>query len=211
MKKALLLLSVVLPATLLAQKVTIVDTFDEGKFQWEEYYEEHQTASIMDGYLLLENKTKATKNPIGSGLNIATPCAIVATELPVEIARNFKIDITFLIPKITKDDFFGFVFDYQDENNYSKFVVAENKFVIYNVANGIQSRVHGSQIILKTGKNKIVNFEIQKKGPKLQFSVDKMEVFNYTRTLSNPSFGFIVEGDHKIMVDEISIEQTSRN
>lgn len=194
-----------------AQKVTMVDTFDEGKFQWEEYYEENQTASIMDGYLLLENKTNAIKGQSGFGVSVATPSAIVATELPIEIARNFKIDIKFLIPKLSKDKFFGFVFDYQDENNYSKFVVAENKFVIYNVANGIQSRVHGSQIILKSGKDKEVNFEVIKKGPKLHFTVDKMEVFSYTRNLTNASFGFIVEGAHKIMIDEISIEQNSRN
>ncbi len=118
MKHFLLLLTIAaLPLTLFSQnKMTISDPFDNGKFQWDEYFGNNKTAGIMDGYLILENKSDGNAHAVA--------------DLPIDVERNFNIKIKFLIPKIKDDKYFGIVFDYEDENNYSKFVVAENKYKI---------------------------------------------------------------------------------
>ncbi len=194
MKKILFLALSAISLTLFAQnKMTISDPFDNGKFQWDEYFDKNKTAGIMDGYLILENETEGNAHAVA--------------DLPIDIERNFNIKIKFLIPKIKDDKYFGVVFDYEDENNYTKFVIAENKYKICNVKNGTMSVARQGVLILKSGKEKEVNFEINKKGTKLTFIIDNMDVVTFSRKLNSGIFGFTVEGSYKIMVDEITIEQ----
>lgn len=194
MKHILLLFISAISFNLFAQnKMTITDPFDNGKFQWDEYYDKNKTAGIMDGYLILENEADGDAHAVA--------------DLPIDIERNFNIKIKFLIPKIKDDKYFGVVFDYEDENNYTKFVIAENKYKICNVQNGIMSIARQGVLILKSGKEKEVNFEINKKGTKQTFIVDNMDVVSFSRKLNSGIFGFTVEGSYKIMVDEITIEQ----
>jgi hypothetical protein len=67
------------------------------------------------------------------------------------------------------------------------------------------SRQNG--IILKSGKNKEVVIIIEKKGPKLIFSVDNMEAVQITKDIRFNTFGFQVENANTIKVDEVVIEQ----
>ncbi len=78
---------------------------------------------------------------------------------------------------------------------------------ICNTKNGVESLSRQGVLILKSGKDKEVNFEIIKKGTKQTFIVDNMEVVTFSRRLNSGIFGFTVEGSYKIMVDEIIIEQ----
>ena len=51
---------------------------------------------------------------------------------------------------------------------------------------------------------------IEKKGKKLIFSVDNMEVISITRDINFTTFGFFVEGNNVLKVDEVSVEQVER-
>ena len=130
-------------------------------------------------------------------------------ELPIRIDQNFKITFKFLIPKISNDYAFGIIYNYEDENNYSSFLVSEKKYKIYNRVNGIWSISRQGSIILKAGKNKEVIIKIEKKGNKLIFNVDNMEAISITKKLAFNAFGFQVENANTIKVDEVVIEQLS--
>ncbi len=106
---------------------------------------------------------------------------------------------------------FGIVFNYEDENNYSSFLVSEKKFTVWNTVNGTKSVSRQGSIVLKSGKNKEVIIEVEKKGNRLVFNVDNMEAVTITRNLDFNTFGFQVENANTIKVDEVIIEQLSEN
>lgn len=67
------------------------------------------------------------------------------------------------------------------------------------------------RIKLKGGKNQTVNAVIEKKGKKLIFSINNMQVYEiYHKAadfLTAPCLGFIVNGNNSLKIDEIVIEQ----
>ena len=63
-------------------------------------------------------------------------------------------------------------------------------------------------IILKSEKEKDVNIDMEKKGNKIIFSVDNMEVISITKNFVNNTIGCCVLGENTIKVNELVIEQT---
>lgn len=178
------------------EKIIIKENFENNRLQWDEFYEKESTGSIQNGYYILENKQSDSY-------------ALSITELPVNIESNFKLTFKFLVPKVNENYYFGIVFDYEDENNYSNFLVSERKFRIWNKKEGKSSLLRKNSLILKAGKNKEVIIEMEKKGPKLIFSVDNMEAITFTKELHFSSFGFQVEGSNSIKISEVVIEQAT--
>ncbi|MDR1348805.1 MAG: hypothetical protein LBJ63_10375 [Prevotellaceae bacterium] len=195
MKKILLAVFVLISAFVNAQdKRVVTETFDSNKFQWDEFYEKDCSGSIQDGYFVLQNKKN--EHLVRS-----------VTELPINVDNNFKITFKFLIPKVNDEYYFGIIFNYEDENNYNNFLVSEKKYKILNKINGISSISRQGGIILKSGKNKEVIIELEKKGENLSFHVDNMEAIRITKKLKFNTFGFQVEDANTIKVDEVVIEQ----
>ena len=176
------------------EKMIIKETFENNRFQWDEFYEKDYSGSIENGYYILKNESK--------GFLVRS-----TAELPITIDNNFKITFKFLIPKVSDDYYFGIIFNYEDENNYNSFLVSERKYQIWNKANDVLSLAKHGRIILKSGKNKEVSIVVEKKGTKLIFSVDNMEAVSITRNLKFNTFGFQVEDKNTIKVDEVIIEQ----
>ncbi|MDE6494507.1 MAG: hypothetical protein K2O66_08140 [Bacteroidales bacterium] len=188
--------------------VTIYN-FEDNRLQWEEFATKTSSATLSGGFYILTNKQ--TSEPAKS-----------ITNFPVNVKENFKIKVTMLIPKISKDNYFGLVYDYkekQEKGSFKSFLVAEGK---YKVCSGSEleyvaakkdaqritlNRKASGDIILKSGKDREVEFEIEKKGLQLVFSVNNMEVYKCKEELSSKTFGFIVEGKNTIKVKEVSIEQ----
>jgi hypothetical protein len=195
MKKLIFILCILSYASVNAQeKMVVKEDFDNNKFQWEEFFEKEYSGSVQDGYYILQNKND--DNLVRS-----------VTELPINIDKNFKITFKLLVPKLNNEYYFGIIFNYEDENNYSNFLVSEKKFKMWNRANGTSSLSRQNSIILKSGKNKEVLIEMEKKGIKLIFRVDNMEAVSITKNLSFNTFGFQVENANTIKVDEVIIEQ----
>jgi hypothetical protein len=173
---------------------TVTETFDNNRFQWEEFFEKDYSGSIQDGYFILKNDRNGA-------------LAQSVTELPINIDMNFKVIFKFSIPKLNDSYYFGVIFNYEDENNYSNFLVSEKKFKLSNRVNGTNSISRQNSIILKSGKNRDVSIEMEKKGPKLTFRVDNMDAVSVTKKLNFNTFGFQVENANTIKIDEVSIEQ----
>jgi hypothetical protein len=177
-------------------KIVVKEDFDNNRLQWEEFFEKEYSGSVQDGYYVLQNKKKDY-------------LVRSVTELPIDIDKNFKITFKFLIPNLNDEYYFGIIFNYEDENNYSNFLVSEKKYKIWNRVNGINSLSRQNSIILKSGKNREVLIEMEKKGDKLFFRVDNMDAATVTKKLHFNTFGFQVENANTIKVDEVIIEQQS--
>lgn len=175
-------------------KRIIKDNFETNRFQWDEYYENNSSASIQDGCLLLK-------------CNEDNLMAWTVSELPINIDNNFNLSFNFLTREINDDYWFGIVLNYEDENNFLYFVVQEKKFQLVKRVNGVNSIVRRNAIILKKGKDKVVNIKVNKKGNKLNFLVDDMDVITITKMLDFNTFGCIICGDKTIKLTELTIEQ----
>lgn len=179
------------------EKRIIKDNFETNRFQWEEYYENKASASIQDGFLELDCDDDKL-----SAWSVA--------ELPIDVDRNF--DLTYFFHADIKDDYwFGIVFNYEDANNFNYLVVQEKRFVLYNRVNGSSNVIRRLPIILKKGRDKDIKIAMNKKGKKLTFIVDEMEVVSITKNVTNNNFGCIIMGDNTIKLNEIVIEQMNEN
>jgi len=177
-------------------KRVITETFDNNLFRWDEFYEKDCSAGIEDGYFVLKGQKD------NGGHSVA--------ELPIFNDRNFKITFKFLVPKLNDEYYFGVIFNYEDGDNYESFELMERKFQCVNVKDGEIRMSRRGPVILSGGKNKNVEVVVEKKGGKLIFSVDNMEVITITRDVRLTTFGFLVEGDNVLKVDEVSVEQVER-
>lgn len=175
-------------------KRIIRENFENNLFQWDEYYDKDYSSGIRDGYLFLENKE--------DGYIIWT-----SVEFPIDADKNFKVTFNLVPKEINDKTWFGIIFNYEDENNYSSFIVQEKGFRLLNRVNGITSISKRSSIILKKAKNKDVKIELIKKGKKLNFIVDNMEVLTISKEVKFNTFGCIVEGKNSLKVTEVTIEQ----
>lgn len=193
MKKVLVSMLLVISSLILFGQVSIKETFETNKYQWDEYFEKNCSSSIENGYLLLSNRDKDTY-------------ITAVGDLPINNDRNFKakFDIT---SKVSDDFWFGIVYNYEDESNYSCFLVKEKRYKIINRTNGVSSTSRQGGIILKAGKEQNVEFFIEKKGVRLIFNVNNMEVISISKILDFTTFGFYVEGNNSIKVTEVQIDQ----
>lgn len=196
MRKYVLLLVVVfnLSCTIAQGTQTVKETFETNKYGWDEFFEKNCSASVQDGFLELQSKEDG---------------AIVRSivDMPVNIESDFKISTKMIATKINDKSWFGLLYNYEDENNYSCFFIQESRFEIVNKANGIISLSRRGGLILKSGKNKEVNIIMEKNGGKLLFTVDNMEVIAITKLLTRNAFGFCIKENNTIKVDEVIVEQ----
>lgn len=190
-----------MPITLFAQnKIVISDPFETSKYQWSEEYEGDKTATILDGYYNIENKSEGH--------------FIAITDFPIDGDLNFKVNTKISVPKFGKKNEFGVVFDYEDDKNYSVLILSDMKFRVCNFREGVEySTIKKGEIILKAEKDKEISIELKKTGKKITFTVDNMEIATISRKTPNnsSSLGFYVGNSTKIKVDEINIEQVSYN
>lgn len=199
-------------------KNIVRDNFEKNLFHWEDFYEK-----FSKGYIdMAENAYILQSKSI---------YALSVTRLPVDITRNFKIKMRFLVPTVNKKNYFGIVYNYKDMEGkedsqkkvanvtsfYRTFLVAEGKFQLCNGTQFVQyssrnpskyafcvRNIDGS-LILRAGKNKEVELEMEKKGNQLIFSIDNMEVTKVKEDLVSNYFGFTT--NRIISVKEVSIEQ----
>lgn len=179
------------------EKRIIKDNFESNRFQWDEFYEKKTSASIQDGFLEL----KCDEDDLDA-LSIA--------ELPIDIEKNFDLAFNFHV-NVNDDYWFGIVFNYEDRNNFSYLLIQEKRFILFNKINGMTNAIRRLPIILKDGRDKDVKIAMNKKGKKLTFLVDDMEVVTVTKKVTNNVFGCIILGDNTIKLTEVIMEQIAEN
>lgn len=178
------------------EKRVIKENFENNTFQWDEYYEKSRSCGIRDGYLLLESKNE-------------NDTVRTSVEFPINTEGNFEITFNLCPEKIDDETWFGILFNYEDEGNYSKFIVQEkNSRLINRRNNEKESIIKKIPIILKKGKEKQVKIKLIKKSKKLNFLVDDMDVLTISKEVKYNTFGCIVEGKNSLKVTEVTVEET---
>lgn len=206
-------------------KSTIVDDFSKNRFQWEDFTDKAYEGyiDVAEGGYVLKNKNKVS-------------VAKSVTNLPLNIRENFKIKMKLLVPQVNNKYWFGIVFNYKDADGtmvesrgkvtaettcqYNTFLVTEGKFKVcqasetllyvgrsasrFTVLNPVMAQ---GTIVLKKGKDKEVELEIEKKGEQLIFSIDNMEATKIKEEVTSRFFGFAVGGKNTIRVKEVSVFQ----
>ncbi len=180
------------------QMVTVKESFEQNKFNWDESFSDNGSVVLMNEMLMLENKSDAT--PLSSICN-----------LPISYDEDFTASVTFNKPKINDEDFVGIVFNYEDELNYWVFLVREKEACIGRYYDGKFRRVRTNPIILKKGNKNDVLLQLERKGRNIIFSIDNMEVKKHPINIINSTFGVIRYGEGTLNVSSLEIKRYDRN
>lgn len=171
------------------------DDFEDNKLDWSEYSNRREESFLRDGYLELSCKKNGT-------------FAKTVSRLPIRLDENYKIYCKLLASNINNDNYFGIIFDYNDDANYYLFSLKKNTCCIIKQSNGMSTIVDYGAMKLPKGKNKTVEIEIEKRGLKTIFNVNGMltyEMKNYAA--KSPYFGFHTQNKSTLKVDELVIYQ----
>lgn len=195
--KRVLLSFVLLPFMLFVswgQELAIKENFEENRFGWEEYAGKQISVSMQNGYLELICKKKGM-------------VAISTTHFPIRYFDPFKVVFKFSVPVLNKDNRFGVLFNYEDGDNFSAFLLQEGVCGLYQRENGVTSRVFAENVKLKKGKDQPVTVELKKKGKKLIFTMNGMLVYEDKFPIKNSSFGVYTENSSRILVESVEVFQ----
>ena len=129
------------------------------------------------------------------------------TELPVVPEYDFRIKVKLLIPKISKEDYFGVLFDMDDKFNKLAFIFSEDSFDIGILNRGQFVEEYGDsrRIKLKKGRNVEMEFELIRSGGSVIVQYNNIEIFRQKRPIHSPHFGFITNS--KLRVEDLILEQ----
>lgn len=178
-----------------AQNVIVENFDDKIHFDWQEFSDKSGSALIKNGALELTcNEEEKVKT--------------VQCELPLRIEGDFKISATIQCPVINDKNFFGILFDKDENLNKCLFLLKEAQFkcCIYNDNKPIEFS-DTRPIKLNGGKNLTVNIVLERKGGKYVFSMNNMEIYKWSRDIKSTDFGFYTENKSSIRIEEIRVEQ----
>ena len=214
MKKYLLIFCALFPICVSAQ--VYKEDFDGAtKLVWEEYAEKERSALVQNGCFELQSLDKHYN-------------ATVNIKLPIDVeADDFVIKAEILVPRINDKDRFGIFFD-NDSNFHSRGVLfCENRAYSGKIMDDYvdksefeedsryklnpNARFRGGRmhrIKLESGKNKVVNIELKKRGLKFTVSINNMQVVEFPKEeMKNALFGFYTETSMQIRSFELHVDE----
>ncbi len=161
---------------------------------WTEYADKDASAIIKMGALHLDIHKE------GYRINCTT-------ELPVVPEYDFRLKAKLLIPKVSEDEYFGVLFDMDDNFNKLAFIFSEDSFEVrlYNRGRFVEEYGDFRRIKLKKGRNVEMEFELIRSGGSVIVQYNNIEIFRQKRPIHSPHFGFITNS--KLSVEELILEQ----
>lgn len=186
----------------------IVETFDSNKFGWQEFAQKSGSALVVDGVLRLKGK-----NPLEDLWSIKEHSEVQSTcYAPIDPKKNFEIKATAIAQKINDKGFFGIIFDYKDDGNYSAFFISKgdkNALVMYQ--REYEDRVVGrrfTELKLPSKRKAEFDFSIKSTFDDIQFFCNDMKVMEIRHQQPEfTGFGFIVIGQQEVDFDNVEFIQ----
>ena len=206
MKRILFICTLLLCTT--AMQAQITDTFDNNKFGWQEFSQKSGSAIIEDGVLKLIGK-----NPIEDLLTIK-PASIITSSCygPIDPRSNFEIKCTAIAKKINDKGYFGIIFDYKDDSNYSAFFICKgekNARVVYQkIEKNEIAGQRSSEMKLSSKRKAEFDFSIKSTFNDIKFICNDMTVMEIRHHSPQYSgFGFLVIGQQEVDFDNVEFIQ----
>ena len=186
-----------------------VETFDSNTFGWIESVEKDGSAIIVEGVMRLEGK-----NALDDIWNLKAGSSQIITSCyaPFDPQKNFTFKCDAVAKKINDKGFFGLIFDYMDDYNYSAFYIFKgdkNAMVLYQ-------RVKDNEIIgqrlsdlkLKEKKNAAFAFELRSSFDRVEFYCNDMKAMEVRyNPVQYCGVGFGVFGQQSVDFDNVQFIQ----
>jgi hypothetical protein len=189
-------------------KAQFVETFDSNKFGWQEYVTKTGGAIITEGVMRLENKS-ALAGILNPGSEVVTSCYP-----PFDPQKNFIFKCDAKMKRLDFGSYFGIIFDYMDDYNYSVFYIT--KSLSANAATVVYKRVVENRIVgyrysdikLTQKKNLEFNFELKSMFDKLEFYCNNMKAMEIRyNPVKHCGIGFSIAGALVVDFDNVSFVQ----
>lgn len=207
MKRIIIICSLLICAA--AVNAQNVETFDSNKFGWLESVEKDGSAIITEGVMRLEGK-----NALDDIYIVKSDYSQVVTSCyaPFDPQKNFTFKCDAIAKKINDKGYFGLIFDYMDNYNYSAFYILKgdkNAKVMYN-------RVKDNEIIgyrfadlkLNQKKNAAFAFELRSSFDRVEFYCNDMMAMEVRyNPIQYCGIGFAVFGQQTIDFDNVQFIQ----
>ena len=206
MKRIIIICSLLICAAANAQNV---ETFDSNKFGWLESVEKDGSAIITEGVMRLEGKNAL--NDVWS-LKSDESQVVTSCYAPFDPQKNFTFKCDAIAKKINDKGYFGLIFDYMDNYNYSAFYIFKgdkNAMVMYH-------RVKDNEIIgyrladlkLKEKKNAAFAFELRSSFDRVEFYCNDMKAMEVRyNPIQYCGVGFGVFGQQSVDFDNVQFIQ----
>ncbi len=207
MKRIIIICSLLICAA--AVNAQNVETFDSNKFGWLESVEKDGSAIITEGVMRLEGK-----NVLDDVWSLKSNESQVVTSCyaPFDPQKNFTFKCDAIAKKINDKGYFGLIFDYMDNYNYSAFYIFKgdkNAMVMYH-------RVKDNEIIgyrladlkLNQKKNAAFAFELRSSFDRVEFYCNDMKAMEVRyNPIQYCGIGFAVFGQQTVDFDNVQFIQ----
>ena len=186
-----------------------VETFDSNKFGWLESVEKDGSAIITEGVMRLEGK-----NALDDVWNLKAGESHVMTSCyaPYDPQKNFTFKCDAVAKKINDKGYFGLVFDYMDNYNYSVFYIFKgdkNAMVLYHRVE--KGEIIGERLVdlkLKQKKNAEFAFELKSSFDRVEFYCNDMKAMEVRyNPITYCGIGFAVFGQQTVDFDNVQFIQ----
>lgn len=207
MKRIIIFLSLLLCAV--TANAQMVETFDSNKFGWIETVQKKGSAIITEGVMRLEGKN-ALEDIWGrsnSDVVVLTSCYA-----PFDPLKNFTFKCDAIAKRINDKGFFGLVFDYMDDFNYSAFYICKwdkNAIVWYRrVKDGEVIGERIADLKLKQKRNAEFAFELKSSFDRIEFYCNEMKAMEVRyNPIKYCGIGFVVIGQQTVDFDNVEFIQ----
>ncbi len=202
MKRILFICSLLICSSITKAETSALETFDANLYGWLEFVKNDGSAIIKDGVMKLEGKVDLSSFFTPSS-NIITSCYA-----PINPRENFIYKCDAIAKRINDAGYFGLIFDYMDDYNYSVFFIGKgdkNAEVIYNrVVDGELVGMRSADLKLKQKRKAEFHFEIRALHDKVVFNCNEMQVMEIRYCpIRCSGIGFCVRGKQSVDFDNV--------
>ena len=186
-----------------------VETFDSNTFGWIESVGKDGSAIIVEGVMRLEGK-----NALDDIWNLTAGYSQVITSCyaPFDPQKNFTFKCDAVAKKINDKGYFGLIFDYMDNYNYSAFYILKgdkNAIVIYHrLKDGKIVGYRSADLKLKEKKNAAFAFELRSSFDRVEFYCNDMKAMEVRyNPIQYCGIGLAVFGQQTVDFDNVQFIQ----
>ena len=186
-----------------------VETFDSNTFGWIESVQKDGSAIIVEGVMRLEGKNAL--DDIWS-LKAGSSQIITSCYAPFDPQKNFTFKCDAVAKKINDKGFFGLIFDYMDDYNYSAFYILKGdknaKVIYHRLKDGKIVGCRSADLKLMEKKNAAFAFELRSSFDRVEFYCNDMKAMEVRyNPVQYCGVGFGVFGQQSVDFDNVQFIQ----
>lgn len=183
----------------LANAQLIKDDFDSNNLGWTEEVGSDKIAVIKEGHLHLEGKSSG---------------ATSTCYAPFDINKPFELKCEAFVKSLTGSKHFGIFMDYEDEMNFTRFSVEDDRVFVRRVVEGKIIAQRSQPLKLKSKKKTGVDLKIEYSLQKITMYINDMKAIDYQHRVEYGQFmlgttgiGFYAGKNTEVDFDNLEVLQ----